>query len=184
MVRTGAAPGTAPLRTVVATVSNMPGDKEKIRPPPVKRRHTVKSAPWVLIGVLLLFSVSVHADSVVLIVSALSPIRELESGELRKLFMGFRVVSDGVPLRAARNLSDPRLDKIFLQNVVSLSALVYERQLLSRRLREASALPTEFMSGDELLDAVAHDPRTISYAWATAAAKRSDVRVLRTLWHD
>ena len=145
----------------------------------------MKPAPCVLIGVLLLFgALTARADSVVLIVSARSPIHEIESGELRKLFMGFRVVSGGVPLRAARNRSDPRLDEIFLQNVVSLSDLVYERQLLTRRLREASALPTEFLSDDKLLDAVAQDPRTVSYAWATAAAKRSDVRVLRIVWHD
>ncbi len=151
----------------------------------MKRRHTVKPAPWVLIGVLLLCSASTaRVDSVVLVVSARSPIHEIESAELRKLFMGFRVVSDGVPLRAARNRSDSRLDEIFLQNIVSLSELVYERQLLTRRLREASALPAEFVSDDELLDAVAQDPRTVSYAWATAAAKRSDVRVLRILWHD
>jgi hypothetical protein len=151
----------------------------------VKQRHTVKTALWALIGVLLLCGASAaRADSVVLIVSARSAVQELESADLRKLFMGFRVGSDGAPLRAARNRSDPRLDKIFLQNVVSLSELVYERQLLTRRLREASAPPTEFSSNDELLDAVAHDPRTVSYAWATAAAKRSDVRVLRILWHD
>jgi hypothetical protein len=145
----------------------------------------VKPASWVLIGVLLLCGASsARADSVVLIVSAQSPIQELQSGELRKLFMGFSVVSGGVPLRAARNRSDPRLDKIFLQNVVALSELVYERQLLTRKLREASALPTEFLSGAKLLDAVARDPWTVSYAWAAAAAKRSDVRVLRILWHD
>lgn len=151
----------------------------------MKRRYTVKPLPWVLIGILLLSGAStVRADSVVLIVSARSPIQEIESGELRKLFMGFRVVSGGVPLRAARNRSDSRLDKIFLQNVVALSELVYERQLLTRRLREASALPTEFLTDGNLLDAVAQDPRTVSYAWATAAAKRSDVRVLRVLWHE
>ena len=159
---------------------------ERSRPitPPVKRR-TVKPTWWVLIGVLLLCGgPSARADSVVLIVSARSPIYELESAELRKLFMGFRVVSGGVPLRAARNRSDPRLDKIFLQNVVALSELVYERQLLTRRLREASALPAEFPTDAGLLDAVARDPRIVSYAWATAAAKRSDVRALRILWHD
>jgi hypothetical protein len=151
----------------------------------VKHRQTLNPTPWVLLGVLLLCSASTaRADSVVLIVSARSPIHELESGELRKLFMGFSVVSDGVPLRAARNRSDSRLDKIFLQNVVSLSELVYERQLLTRRVREASALPTDFEGSDALLDAVAHDPRTVSYAWATTAAKRSDLRVLRVLWHD
>jgi hypothetical protein len=149
------------------------------------KRHTVNPASWVLIGVLLLAGASaVRADSVVLIVSARSPIQELESAELRKLFMGFRVASRGVPLLAARNRSDPRLDKIFLQNIVALSELVYERQLLSRKMREGSALPTEFVSDDKLLDAVAQNPQTVSYVWATAAAKRSDVRVLRVLWHD
>ena len=142
-------------------------------------------APWFVIGVLLLAGASaVRADSVVLIVSARSPIQELESTELRKLYMGFSVASSGVPLLAARNRSDPRLDKIFLQNIVALSELVYERQLLSRKVREGGALPTEFLSDDKLLDAVAQNPQTVSYVWATVAAKRSDVRVLRILWHD
>jgi hypothetical protein len=90
----------------------------------------------------------------------------------------------GLPLRAARNRSDPRLDKIFFQNVVDLSELMYERQLLSRKLQNATALPLEFADETRLLDAVARDPRVVSYVWATAAAKRPDVRVLRTLWND
>lgn len=147
--------------------------------------RAVKAAPWILAGILLLAgSSTARADSVVLIVSAQSPIQELDSAEVRKLFMGFRVASDGVTLRAARNRSDPRLDQIFLQNVVALSELVYERQLLSRKMREATELPAEFVNDDELLDAVAHDPQAVSYAWAAAAAKRSDVRALRILWHD
>jgi hypothetical protein len=145
----------------------------------------VKPAPWVLSGILLLAGASAaRADSVVLIVSVRSPIQELESADLRKLFMGFRVVSGGVLLLAARNRSDPRLDKIFFQNIVAVSELVYERQLLTRKMREGSPPPTEFVSDDKLLDAVAHDLQAVSYTWATAAAKRSDVRVLRVLWHD
>jgi hypothetical protein len=149
------------------------------------RRSTVRRFPSVLVIVLIAVAASAaHADSVVLIVSAASPIQQLGSVELRKAFMGFDVVAAGISLTAARNRSDPRLEKIFLQNIVDLSELVYERQLLSRKLQKAAALPTEFVDNTQLLDAVARNPGTIGYAWATSVAKRSDVRVLRILWHD
>jgi hypothetical protein len=147
--------------------------------------HSRKRGQWLLAAVLSLAGAApVRADSVVLIVSSHSPVRELGSSDLRKLFMGFRVVSAGTELRAARNRSDSRLEKIFLQNVVALSELMYERQLLARQLREASAVPADFVNDDKLLDEVARDPRTVSYAWASEAAKRPDVRVVRVLWHD
>ena len=125
-----------------------------------------------------------RADSVVLIVSAQSPVRELDSVRLRELFMGFRVISGGAELRAVRNRSDPRLDEIFLQNVVSLAEVMYERQLLLRKMREGAPIPKDFMSNDQVLHEVAHDPLTVSYTWASAAAQRSDIRVMRVLWHD
>ena len=149
------------------------------------RRSPVKRLPAVLVIALIAVAASVaHADSVVLIVSATSPIQQLGSVELRKAFMGFNVVAAGLSLTAARNRSDPRLEKIFLQNIVDLSELVYERQLLSRKLQQAAALPREFLDNNRLLDAVARDPGTIGYAWARSVAKRPDVRVLRILWHD
>lgn len=147
--------------------------------------RTVKPAAWVLAGILFIIGASVaRADSVVLVVSAHSPIRELESAELRRLFMGFPVVDGSVSLVAARNRSDPRLDQIFFQNIVAVSELIYERQLLMRRMQQGTPAPIQFVNGDKLLDAVARDPLVVSYAWATAAAKRPDVRVLRVLWHD
>ena len=151
------------------------------REPPL----VVKRASWVVALVLSLAGASAaRADAVVLIVSAQSPIRQLDSVDVRRVFLGFHVVYGGVPVRGARNRSDPRLDKIFLQNVVALSELVYERQLLNRRIREAGTLPAEFVSENQLLDVVAHDPQMVSYAWAAAAARHPDVRVLRILWHD
>jgi hypothetical protein len=145
----------------------------------------MKRPPWILVSLWMIIGASAaHADSVVLIVGASSPIQQLGSVQLRKVFMGFDVVAAGMSLRAARNRSDPRLERIFFQNVVDLSELVYERQLLSRKLQKASALPLEFLDDDRLLDAVARDPRIVSYTWATAAAKRADVRILRILWHE
>ena len=146
--------------------------------------NPVKGLLWAVSLLLVAGAPAARADSVVLIVSASSPIEHLASLELRKAFMGFDVVVGGVVARAARNRSDARLEEIFLQNVVDLSELVYERQLLSRKLEKAAALPLEFFDNERLLDAVARDPRIVSYAWATAVARRSDVRVLRILWHD
>jgi hypothetical protein len=144
----------------------------------------VKRLLWAVSLLLVAGTCAARADSVVLIVGASSPIEQLGSLELRKAFMGFDVVVGGAVVRAARNRSDARLEKIFLQNVVDLSELVYERQILSRKLEKAAALPLEFLDNDRLLDAVARDPRIVSYAWATAVARRSDLRVLRILWHD
>ena len=48
-----------------------------------------------------------HADSVVLIVSASSPVQQLGSVELRKAFMAFDVVVAGTSLRAATTTSNP-----------------------------------------------------------------------------
>jgi hypothetical protein len=144
----------------------------------------VKGLLWTFGLIFIAGACAARADSVVLIVGASSPIEQLGSLELRKAFMGFDVMVAGVMVRAARNRSDARLEKIFLQNVVDLSELVYERQILSRKLEKAAALPLEFLDNDRLLDAAARDPRIVTYAWATAVARRSDVRVLRILWHD
>jgi hypothetical protein len=140
---------------------------------------------WLVMSLWIsLHATAANADSVVLIVSASSPIQQLRSGDLRKLFMGFDVVLDNVELRAVRNRSDARLDAIFLQNIVDLSELVYERQLLARKLQNAASLPAEYRSEQLLLDAVARDPRAVSFAWSTSTLTRSDIRVLRILWHD
>jgi hypothetical protein len=51
-------------------------------------------------------------------------------------------------------------------------------------MREGAPIPKDFMSNDQVLHEVAHDPLTVSYTWASAAAQRSDIRVMRVLWHD
>jgi hypothetical protein len=149
------------------------------------RPHGWRRVVWLLISLWIgLYAAAAHADSVVLIVSARSPIQQLRSADLRKLFMGFDVVEGELALRAVRNRADPRLDEIFLQNIVGLSELVYERQLLARKLQNAASLPAEYRDEEQLLDAVARDPRTVSFAWSRSVVTRSDIQVLRTLWHD
>ena len=60
-------------------------------------------------------------ETLVLIVSADSKVEQLDSLEVRKLFLGMTVIHNGDRLRPLRNESEPRLKDVFLQNVVSMT---------------------------------------------------------------
>lgn len=149
------------------------------------RRRGSRGVPWLLAALLCLAEAGpARADSVVLIVSTRSPIHAIDGTQLRRAFMGFPVADDGVELRPARNRSDARLDEIFLQTIVGLSRLVYDRHVLERAMREGNLVPRDFAKQDDLFDEVARDPSVVSYGWAAAVANRPDLRVVRILWHE
>ncbi len=123
-------------------------------------------------------------DVVVLIVRAGSDVTSLSSVEVRRLFMGLTVMRDGHVLRALRNGSDRRLDQIFLQNVVAMSATTYERRVLALALQQGRTPPQTAHSVGALLRALDRDPEVVSFAWASDVNGRPDVRVIRTLWQQ
>ncbi len=120
----------------------------------------------------------------VLIVGSASPVQHLNVIDVRKLFLGFTVISDGLQLRALDNRSDDGLRQAFLQNVIAMSELSYERRLLSITLQQGARRPEVFGATKDLLNAVAADPRAVSVAWAADVAKDHRIRVLRVLWRD
>ena len=123
-------------------------------------------------------------DSLVLIVSADSPVARLEIIDVRKLFLGYVVMRGDVSLLAVANGSDERLQKAFLQNVIAMSERAYEKRLLSIALRQGGRRPTVYASTQALLAAVAADPAAVSVAWARDVAQDRRVKVLRVLWRD
>lgn len=123
-------------------------------------------------------------DTVVLVVGAKSDVTALSSVEVRKLFMGLTVMSGGRALHALRNDSDPRLDQIFLQNIVSMSDATYERQVLGLALRQGREPPPTVHSEKALLRVLAYDPAAVSFAWGADVAGNADVKVIRVLWHE
>jgi hypothetical protein len=127
---------------------------------------------------------TVAAEQLVLIVSADSKIEQLDSLELRKLFLGLTVIHNGNRLRPVRNEADARVKEIFLQNIVSMSDITYDRSLLRLALIQGQAQPTAFKNVALLVKAVAADPNAVSYAWAKDVAHDIRVRVLRVLWYD
>ncbi len=123
-------------------------------------------------------------ESLVLFVSAGSPITRLEIIEVRKLFLGLTVIRSDLTLRALDNHSDGHLHEVFLQNVIAMPESAYNRRLLMLTLQQGARRPGIYTSTSELLAAVAADPSAVSVAWAKDVAGDRRVRVLRILWRD
>jgi hypothetical protein len=121
---------------------------------------------------------------VVLVVPANSPVTSLDSVSVRKLFLGLPVLLNGNVLHPLRNRSDPRLDEIFLQQVVAMSQSSYDRQVLNAVNRQGAFRPAEFSSMPALLSALAADPDSVSYMWQSEVGHNGTVRVIRVLWSD
>jgi hypothetical protein len=137
----------------------------------------------------LLFSVAAilpaFADeSLVLIVSADSKVEQLDSLQVRKLFLGMTVTHNGDRLRPLVNEAEPRLKDVFLQNIVSMTDMTYDRRILRLALQGGRSLPDIIKDKVMLIDAVAADPTAVSFAWAKDVQHDKRIRILRVLWHD
>jgi hypothetical protein len=123
-------------------------------------------------------------ETLVLIVSADSKVEHLDSLEVRKLFLGMTVVHNGDRLRPLLNEAEPRLKDVFLQNIVSMTDMTYDRRLLRLALQGGRSLPPVFVDKVSLINAVAADPTGVSFAWAKDVQHDKRIKVLRVLWHD
>jgi len=124
------------------------------------------------------------SQAVVLVIRADSPLQELDSVSVRKLFLGFPVLVNGSPLRPLRNRSDPVLDEIFLQQIVAMSQSNYDRQILIGVNRQGWLRPTEYGRLNDLVLALEADPNAVSFIWERDVGHNPKLRVIRVLWSD
>jgi hypothetical protein len=150
-------------------------------------RSVMKTGTIRLLALLLTAAVTLQAsadETLVLIVSAGSKVEQLDSLEVRKLFLGMTVTHNGERLQPLLNESDPQLKAVFLQNVVSMTDATYDRRLLRLALQGGRSLPIVYTETSLLLKAVAIDPTAVSFAWAKDVQHNKGTKVLRVLWHD
>lgn len=137
---------------------------------------------------LLLFgtvSATTAPQSVVLVVRADSPVTDLDSVMVRKLFLGVPVLINGRPLHPIRNRADSRLDQIFLQEIVAMSQTAYDRQTLTGLNRQGWLRPVEVGSGDAAFEKVLSDANAVTFVWQRdLVGHNMQVRVIRVLWSD
>ena len=144
------------------------------------------AATWLLAALVsVAFTMRASADeTLVLIVSADSKVAQLDSLEVRKLFLGMTVTHNGDRLRPLLNEAEPRLKDVFLQNVVSMTDMTYDRRLLRLALQGGRSLPATYTDKGMLIDTVAADPTAVSFTWGKDVQHDKRIRILRVLWHD
>lgn len=153
----------------------------------MERRDPVTRLLLKLLTVLLLSMATASAytgERLVLIASADSVVDQLDSLEVRKMFLGMNVTHNGVRLRPLLNESDPQIRSVFLQNVVAMAETVYDRRVLQFAMAGETTLPTIYSDKNALLSAVASSRTAVSYAWARDVEQDRRIKILRTLWHD
>jgi hypothetical protein len=152
----------------------------------VERGNSVSklTATAVLLALLAAATPALAGEQLVLIVSADSKVEQLDSLELRKLFLGLTVTHNGNRLHPVLNETDARVQEIFLQNIVSMSDITYDRRLLRLALIQGQTQPTVYKDIALLIAALAADPSAVSYAWEKDVARDGRIRILRVLWYD
>lgn len=142
----------------------------------------VKTLLFCFIGIILCMEVAEAEHQVVLVAGSTSPLHDISSIELRKIYLGFNVMRDGQVVKGLRNTEDKDLNRIFLQTVVAMSEKSYLRRQLSLTLRKGIPHIVEYDKFEDLLKALSNNPYSISYMWEHVAEREPDVKILRVLW--
>ena len=137
------------------------------------------------LGLAFLVNIGVAnpAGDVVLIASANSVITQINSSEMRRLFLGLTIIRGG-RVHPLLNVSSAKMKDVFLQSIVAMSASTYDRFLLRQSLQQGREPPIAVGSSRELLDRVAADPLAVSFISQGEVANDKRVKVLRTVWHE
>ena len=146
--------------------------------------NSVRAMLLCCIGILLSLAVVAAERQVVLVASSTSPLHNLYSLELRKIYLGFTVKRNGKIVKGLRYTEDKNLNSIFLQTVVAMSEKSYKNRLLSLTLRQGTPRPARFNNSKDLLYALSVNPYSVSYMWKDDADLLSEVKILRVLWHQ
>jgi len=122
--------------------------------------------------------------ALVLIASTGSAVEHLDPIEIRKLFLGIPVLRNGAPLRPVCNMTDERIQEVFLQYVVAMSQSAYDRRILSQVNNAGRARPLELRSRAAVLATIYADRQAVSYVWLADVAGNPRIRILRVLWKE
>jgi hypothetical protein len=114
----------------------------------------------------------------VLVAGAASPITGLSVAEVRRLYLGVPITRDGHGITPVRNSSDATVREMFLQRVLFMSSMAYERQISARIFRTGGNRLPEYFNLRDVVAALAADPWAISYMSEDTAAGLGAVKVI------
>lgn len=118
----------------------------------------------------------------VLVASEVNNITALSQKELKRTYLGLTLKRTDQVIVPIRNHSDEFAHEVFLQNIISMSSRIYERQLTTRSLRGAGKRPLAEVNREDLVSRLAQIPNSISYMWENDALNDDRVVIIQTLW--
>jgi ABC-type phosphate transport system substrate-binding protein len=135
-------------------------------------KHSLRTASLVALVALQLLGAAAppHRETVTFVVSPRSPLRDLSSAELRRIFLGetSRWNDHRRIVLLLRPMTSPE-SRLLLDRVVTMSAIDYSQHWIGAVFRgEAASIPRVADSREALLKAVADDPRAIGFVLSTA----------------
>ena len=151
----------------------------------MERSIPVRLRSATLLAVVLALRVSLAAadHEVVLVTRAQSEIDAVSILDVRKIYLGITVRQGSHTIRGLRNLSNPRIDSIFIQSVMAMSEQAYERRLISGSLRFGRPRPAEYRTQEELIAEILISPDAVTCLWREDAERLPQLKVLGVLWH-
>jgi hypothetical protein len=148
----------------------------------MKLLHAIAALLLLLIGTPSL-AAGENNRHLVLVTDSTTGISSLSTSEIHKLFLGLPIEKAGRPLEAAINHSDPFLYEIFLQKIVYMSSISYDRHLLSNVIQLGGRRPQIFNNTQSLINALKNKPGTISVLWENDIQTTSDLTIIGEIWH-
>ena len=140
---------------------------------------------WLLVGAAWLLSgAAASADTVVLVTGENCPVDDISTLDVRKAYLGVRVMADGRRLRPILMRGDEKLESIFYQSVVAMSKKSYERRRLSLALKYGTPRLDELDELSAVAEALRSEECTIIYMWGHDAENLPGVKTIRLLWQD
>ena len=147
---------------------------------------TPAKAPLFLLLVVLLvlpFKTGMASErELVIITSAKNHFTPIARDDLRRLFLGIKPKHTEIKITPINNKSENIMYEVFLQKVIRMSAVAYERHLLSKVFTHGTQ---RIKTADEyikLLKELEYNENAISFVWANELGNNPKVRVIQSIW--
>jgi len=137
----------------------------------------------ITIAFFLVFSLSLSAENsqtLVIVTNSNSELTPLNAKELRRLYLGLKVVKDNAHVKAIQNYSDDILHEVFLQKIMYMSSRTYQRQLKVITIRKGIKPPKEFSSNKSIENSLKNDNNSIAYMWKAHADANPNLHILQS----
>lgn len=136
-----------------------------------------------LLCIFMMFG-NVYADnsSVVLVAAETSNIIQCENVEIRRIYLGLPSSTDSLIKQSAHNVSDQKIYKLFIKNVMHMTENSYQRKIVKKIFRQGAVKLTEINTIEGLVQYLNDNPQSVSYMKKDIALKTKGIKVVQVLW--